>query len=55
MKQIISTEKVPIKLWLSNIEDGALAQARNVAKVMQDQQDLVEIHMTLSPLAVING
>ena len=31
MKKIISTEKLPIKLWLDDIEDGALQQAKNIA------------------------
>ena len=33
MKQVISTEKIPIKLWLDNIEDGALEQAKNLANL----------------------
>lgn len=33
MKQIITTEQVPIKLWLDDIEDGALGQARNLANL----------------------
>jgi len=33
MKQIISTEKIPIKLWLDDIEDGALGQAINLANL----------------------
>jgi tRNA-splicing ligase RtcB len=33
MKQVISTEKIPIKLWLDDIEEGALAQARNMANL----------------------
>jgi tRNA-splicing ligase RtcB (3'-phosphate/5'-hydroxy nucleic acid ligase) len=33
MKQVISSERVPIKLWLGEIEDGALNQARNVANL----------------------
>ena len=31
--QVITTEKIPIKLWLDDIEDGALAQARNLANL----------------------
>ncbi len=31
MKQIITTERKPIKLWLNDLEDGALAQAKNLA------------------------
>ena len=30
MKKIISTEKLPIKLWLDDIEEGALKQAKNI-------------------------
>jgi len=33
MQQVISTEKKPIKLWLDDIEDGALAQAKNLANL----------------------
>ncbi len=33
MKQVISSEKLPIKLWLDDIEDGALAQAKNLANL----------------------
>lgn len=33
MKQVISTEKKPIKLWLDDIEDGALNQAKNLANL----------------------
>lgn len=33
MKQVISTERIPIKLWLGTIEEGALIQARNVANL----------------------
>ncbi|MFX1516892.1 MAG: RtcB family protein [Promethearchaeota archaeon] len=33
MKQVISTEKLPIKLWLDDIEDGALEQAKNIANL----------------------
>lgn len=28
---VLSTEKIPIKMWLDDIEDGALQQARNLA------------------------
>lgn len=31
--RVVDTEKVPIKLWLDNIEDGALQQARNLANL----------------------
>jgi tRNA-splicing ligase RtcB len=33
MKQVITTEKAPIKLWLDDIEPGALAQAVNLANL----------------------
>lgn len=33
MKNIISTEKLPIKLWLDDIEEGALDQAKNLANL----------------------
>lgn len=33
MKQVISTEKKPIKLWLDNMEENALAQAKNLANL----------------------
>jgi tRNA-splicing ligase RtcB (3'-phosphate/5'-hydroxy nucleic acid ligase) len=33
MKKVITTEKVPIKLWLEDIEDGAIEQAKNLANL----------------------
>lgn len=33
VKQVVKTEKVPIKLWLDDIEDGAMEQARNLANL----------------------
>lgn len=33
MKSVISTEKRPIKLWLDDLEAGALAQAKNLANL----------------------
>ena len=33
MKKVISTERIPIKLWLSDIEEGALEQAKNLANL----------------------
>ncbi len=33
MKQVVSTEKKPIKLWLTDLEAGALAQAKNLANL----------------------
>ncbi len=31
--KVISTEKIPIKMWLENIEDGAEQQAKNLANL----------------------
>ena len=33
MKKVIASERIPVKLWLDDIEDGALAQALNLAKL----------------------
>ena len=33
MKKVITTERLPIKLWLDDIEDGALEQAKNLANL----------------------
>ena len=33
MKQVISSENKPIKMWLDDIEDGALDQAKNLANL----------------------
>ena len=33
MRKIIATEKIPIKLWLDNIGEGAMDQARNLANL----------------------
>jgi tRNA-splicing ligase RtcB (3'-phosphate/5'-hydroxy nucleic acid ligase) len=33
MQQIIDSERIPIKLWLDDIEDGAMQQARNLANL----------------------
>lgn len=33
MKKVISDQKIPIKLWLDNIEDGALKQVINLANL----------------------
>lgn len=33
MKRVVTTENVPIKLWLDDIEDGAMGQARNLANL----------------------
>ena len=31
--KVINTEKLPIKMWLNEIEDGALAQLKNLANL----------------------
>ena len=33
MEKVITTERVPIKLWLEDIEEGALEQAKNLANL----------------------
>ena len=33
MERVIATERIPIKLWLNDIDDGALAQAKNLANL----------------------
>ncbi len=33
MKQVINTERIPIKLWIEDIEDGALEQAQNMSNL----------------------
>jgi tRNA-splicing ligase RtcB len=33
MKQVVTTERIPIKLWLDDIEDGAMEQAKNLANL----------------------
>lgn len=33
MKKSVTTEKIPIKLWLDDIEEGALQQAKNLANL----------------------
>lgn len=33
MKKIITSESIPIKLWLDDIEEGALGQAKNLANL----------------------
>ncbi len=33
MKQVISTEKKPIKMWLTDIEEEAISQAKNLANL----------------------
>lgn len=33
MKQVITSEKIPIKLWLDDIDTQALQQAKNLANL----------------------
>ncbi len=33
MKQVISSERLPIKMWLDDIEEGALEQAKHLANL----------------------
>ncbi len=33
MKQVVNTGRIPIKLWIDNIEEGALEQAQNMANL----------------------
>jgi tRNA-splicing ligase RtcB len=33
MKKVVSTERLPIKMWLNELEDGALEQAKNLANL----------------------
>jgi len=33
MNKVINTEKIPIKLWLDNLDDNALQQAKNLANL----------------------
>ena len=33
MKQVINSERIPIKLWLDDIESGTLQQAKDLAKL----------------------
>lgn len=44
MNKVISTERVPIKLWLDDIEDGAVAQAKNLANL-----PFVHKHIAIMP------
>jgi hypothetical protein len=63
MTKVISSQRLPVKMWLDDIEDGALEQARNLANLpfafkhiaMDNQKDLVDIVVELTPLAVIKG
>jgi tRNA-splicing ligase RtcB (3'-phosphate/5'-hydroxy nucleic acid ligase) len=33
MKKVISTERLPVKMWLNELEEGALRQAKNLANL----------------------
>ncbi len=44
MQRIIKTENVPIKLWLNDIEQGAMEQARNIANL-----PFVHSHIAIMP------
>lgn len=33
MKKVVSTERIPIKMWLDDLEDSALDQAKNLANL----------------------
>lgn len=33
MRKVIDTERIPIKLWLDSVEEGAMQQARNIANL----------------------
>ena len=33
MKKVIDTEKIPIKLWLDDIDENTLQQAKNLANL----------------------
>ncbi|HEB69383.1 MAG TPA: RtcB family protein [Desulfobulbus sp.] len=44
MQRIIKTEKVPIKLWLKDIDQGAMEQARNIANL-----PFVHSHIAIMP------
>lgn len=44
MVQKIETERIPIKLWLDNLEEGALQQAKNLANL-----DIAYKHIAIMP------
>ena len=46
MKQVISTEKIPIKLWLDDIEEGALQQAKNLAWQIDNGCGIIGVYET---------
>ena len=42
--KVVTTERVPIKIWSSEIEEGALSQAQNVANL-----PFIHRHFSLMP------
>jgi tRNA-splicing ligase RtcB len=42
--RVIATERIPIKIWASSIEEGALEQARNLANL-----PISQVHVALMP------
>lgn len=50
---IITTEKIPIKMW--HDLDEASGAYKSIDKVMENQKDLVDILVELTPLGVIKG
>ena len=44
MQEIVNTEKNPIKLWLKDIDNGAMGQARNIANL-----PFVHSHIAIMP------
>ena len=42
--KVISTEKVPIKMWLDDIENGALEQAKNLAWQIDNGCGIIEVY-----------
>ncbi len=68
MKQVLKTEKNPIKMWLAEDEMGVIHSIRSkkdldeatgaykdIAMVMANQTDLVDVEVILRPLAVVKG
>ena len=47
MPKVITSERIPIKMWLEDIEEGAA--------VMRQQSDLVEVIRQLQYLSVVKG
>ncbi|MBC8207997.1 MAG: RtcB family protein [Desulfobulbaceae bacterium] len=44
MRQIVTSERQPIKLWLDDMEEGAMAQARNLANL-----PFIHSHVAIMP------